>query len=125
MIEYLAPAVYLTEIPFSATPIEGVSTSTADLAGPTAGARQSPAHTPEWTDLNQGDPGVTLLELFSWPDLSILYRTGFGAGSVGGLSIDGDNGSRKLSVAPGQALDPHGRPVDARTETARRLIDPD
>ncbi len=33
-----------------------------------------PAHTPEWTSPQPGDPGQTLLELFSWLADSILYR---------------------------------------------------
>lgn len=33
-----------------------------------------PAHTPEWTNPRQGDPGRTLLELFAWLADTILYR---------------------------------------------------
>ena len=33
-----------------------------------------PAHTPEWTSPQPGDPGQTLIELFSWLADSILYR---------------------------------------------------
>jgi hypothetical protein len=33
-----------------------------------------PAHTPEWTVQQPGDPGRTLIELFSWLADSILYR---------------------------------------------------
>src|SRR5262249_20702219 len=36
--------------------------------------RRIPAHTPEWTNPRQGDPGVTLLELFAWLADTILYR---------------------------------------------------
>jgi len=35
MPEYLAPGVYVEEVPFRATPIDGVSTSTAGFVGPT------------------------------------------------------------------------------------------
>ena len=28
--------------------------------------RRIPAYTPEWTDHNDSDPGITLLQLFSW-----------------------------------------------------------
>ena len=31
-------------------------------------------HTPEWTNFNQGDPGVTLVQLFSFLTESLLYR---------------------------------------------------
>ena len=33
-----------------------------------------PAHTPEWTNPRQGDPGRTLLELFAWLGDALLYR---------------------------------------------------
>ena len=28
--------------------------------------RRLPAHSPQWTDINQSDPGVTLVQLFAW-----------------------------------------------------------
>src|SRR5207249_8169438 len=33
-----------------------------------------PAHTPEWSAPQQGDPGRTLLELFAWLGDALLYR---------------------------------------------------
>ena len=33
-----------------------------------------PAHTPEWTHPNPGDPGRTLIELFAWLTDTMLYR---------------------------------------------------
>lgn len=33
-----------------------------------------PAHTPEWTSTQSGDPGRTLIELFAWLADTILYR---------------------------------------------------
>ena len=36
--------------------------------------RRVPAHTPEWTDLREGDPGRTLIDLFAWMGDTILYR---------------------------------------------------
>ncbi len=33
-----------------------------------------PAHTPEWTAPQDGDPGVTILQLFAWLGDNILYR---------------------------------------------------
>ena len=33
-----------------------------------------PAHTPEWTNPQPGDPGRTLVELFAWLADTILYR---------------------------------------------------
>ena len=33
-----------------------------------------PRYTPEWTDFNESDPGVTLLELFAWLSETLLFR---------------------------------------------------
>lgn len=33
-----------------------------------------PRYTPEWTDFNESDPGMTLLELFGWMTDILLYR---------------------------------------------------
>ena len=33
-----------------------------------------PIHNPEWTNFNESDPGVTLLELFAFLTDSLLYR---------------------------------------------------
>lgn len=36
--------------------------------------RRIPTYTPEWTDFNDSDPGVTLLQLFAWLSEMIIYR---------------------------------------------------
>jgi predicted phage baseplate assembly protein len=36
--------------------------------------RRIPAHTPEWTNPREGDPGRTLIDLFAWLGDTILYR---------------------------------------------------
>ena len=36
--------------------------------------RLIPRYTPEWTDHNVSDPGVTLIELFAWIADLLLYR---------------------------------------------------
>jgi predicted phage baseplate assembly protein len=36
--------------------------------------RRIPAYTPEWTDFNESDPGIALIELFAWLQEMILYR---------------------------------------------------
>src|SRR5688572_8182838 len=33
-----------------------------------------PRYTPEWTDFNESDPGVTLVELFAWLTEMMLFR---------------------------------------------------
>ena len=78
MPEYLHPGVYVTEIASGAKPIEGVSTSTADLIGSEVISklhRLATVPAPEWTDYNQHDPGVTLLELFAWLTELLAHRT--------------------------------------------------
>jgi predicted phage baseplate assembly protein len=35
-----------------------------------------PRYAPEWTDLNDNDPGVALLQLFAWTADQLLYRIG-------------------------------------------------
>src|SRR5687768_11454364 len=36
--------------------------------------REIPRYCPEWTDHNVSDPGVTLIELFSWMVEAMIYR---------------------------------------------------
>src|ERR671917_239233 len=36
--------------------------------------RRIPVYTPEWTDHNASDPGITLLELFAFLGENLLYR---------------------------------------------------
>ena len=36
--------------------------------------RRIPVYTPEWTDLNETDPGITLVQLFAWLEEMILWR---------------------------------------------------
>src|SRR6476659_1866051 len=38
--------------------------------------RRIPRYTPEWTDLNDSDPGITLVQLFAWLSDMLLYRMG-------------------------------------------------
>lgn len=78
MPEYLAPGVYVEEIDTDLTPIPGVSTSTLD----TETARRLVAAmepvlgaTPEWTQFNDHDPGVTLIQLFAHLGDGLLYRS--------------------------------------------------
>jgi Baseplate J-like protein len=36
--------------------------------------RRIPAHTPEWRNAREGDPGRTLIDLFAWLSETLLYR---------------------------------------------------
>src|SRR3954447_1708498 len=33
-----------------------------------------PRYAPEWTDFNESDPGITLVQLFAWMTEMLLYR---------------------------------------------------
>jgi hypothetical protein len=130
--------LYLTEVSFAAKAIEGVSTSTAGLSGTSERDLPLPspsAGSPAWTDANQSDVGVTLLQLFSWADDALAYRNAsklehlvrhpaFAGGIVSGLGVEGDHGPR-LKVLPGLALDPVGRPIQTQIVSAQPVIDRD
>jgi hypothetical protein len=75
MIEHLYPGVFLNEVAFSAKPIDGVATSTADSVGATGvdRLRPEPIEAPVWTDANASDPGLTLVDLFGWVDSFVVY----------------------------------------------------
>lgn len=36
--------------------------------------RRIPVHNPEWTDFNESDPGVTLVELFAFLTETLLWQ---------------------------------------------------
>ena len=36
--------------------------------------RRIPRYAPEWTDWNESDPGITLIQLFAWMSELIIYR---------------------------------------------------
>ena len=78
MPEYLYPGVYVVEVAAGAKPIDGVSTSTADLIGSACIGklhRLATVPAPEWTHYNEHDPGVTMLELLAWLTESLVCRT--------------------------------------------------
>lgn len=79
MPEYLAPGVYVEEVNMTPTPIPGVPTKTLD---PATAARLVAAirpimaeMQPAWTDHNDADPGMTLIQLFAWTTEALLYRS--------------------------------------------------
>ena len=77
MAEYLYPGVYVVEVEGNVRPIEGVSTSTADLLGEELLVRlveRAKRLSPEWTHFNNHDPGVTLLNLSAWLAEAALCR---------------------------------------------------
>ena len=138
MVERLYPGVYVAEIPCHAKPIEGVATSTAHTSLLHAAARETllplePA--PAWTEHNDSDPGVTLVQLFAWLDESRLFAaqphaagrvthapTGWGV--VQGLAVEGHDpgGSGDLRVSPGSALTRDGRAIEAESTTVAHRV---
>jgi len=62
-------------------------------------ARRLPAHSPEWTDRNASDPGVTLLELFAFltEDLRYAANTMGERGRAAALELAG--AARTLAAA--------------------------
>jgi hypothetical protein len=110
MPEYIAPGVYVVEVPFEATSIEGVDTSTSAFTGPA------------WTDANAHEPGITLAGLFGFLTESLLYRERAATGVVGGLAVDAGAGGRPaVTVSPGVAVDGTGDTVEPDPPWAQRL----
>jgi len=70
--------------------------------------RMIPRYTPEWTDHNVSDPGVTLIELFAWMTELLLYRVN---------QVPARNYVKFLDLI-GVRLEP---PTPARTEIVFRL----
>jgi hypothetical protein len=123
MIESLYPGVFVSEVPFNAKPIDGVSTSTTALRAAAYAVLPNPP-APQWTDRNSCDPGVTQLELLCWLADGLLARTGLGGhaarrdhaqrGVGAGLAVDASvaGAAPAVSVSPGLAIGSDGRSVD-------------
>ena len=78
MPEYLAPGVYVVEVAARVRPIEGVPTSVTSFLGKDAVEKwqRRLADHPSWTDHDQHDPGITMLELLAWLSETLAYRMG-------------------------------------------------
>ena len=75
--------------------------------------RRIPAHTPEWTDPRDGDPGRTLIDLFAWlGDTIPSAPTSFPSGS-GSLSCV-SSASRCGRPCPPAALSRSRSPIRRR-----------
>jgi len=118
----------LTEVEFSAKPIEGVSTSNSDLVGMTSLerlARKPTEEQPAWTQANESDPGLALPELFAWLGESVAYRTPqnfehvdrtvIGTGVASGFAVASGRAGAAM-VAPGEATRPDGRTLGSDPE---------
>lgn len=137
MIERLHPGVYVTEIAFQAKPIDGISTSTAPFSPAQAATHEAVvAPTPDWTQRNHGDPGVTLLQLFAFLRESLLFREPAiasiahaqpGYGIAQGLAVGAGDGSSaaELEVSRGFALASDGQILEPdTTRSAHRIRKP-
>jgi hypothetical protein len=127
MPEISYPAVYVAEVAFHAQAIDGVQTSTAGfVAGGFAGERGAPqlaTPSPDWSDANSHDPGLTTLELFDWPLLSLRMHPAL-TGIASGLAVDASgDGSASVTVSPGTAVGADGADIapDERVATIRTL----
>jgi hypothetical protein len=82
-----------------------------------------PMATPEWTEHNDSDPGVTLVELHAFLGESLLYRTDGAHGQVNGLAVqtEGTANGKALQVSPGTAVSADGRAVDLSALVSRYI----
>jgi predicted phage baseplate assembly protein len=93
-----------------------------------------PRYAPEWTDFNESDPGMTLVELFAWLTESMLYqmnqipeRNYLKFLQVLGLDLDPPQPAHAqlvFSAAPGTATQsiPQGAPVGAQPASGGDLL---
>lgn len=132
MIERLYPGVYVTEIAFRAQPIDGVSTSTAPFDPAHATREAVVAPTPDWTEHNQSDPGLTLVQLFAFLGESLLFPSSIahaqpGYGIAQGLAVGAGDGSpaAEVKVSRGLALASDGQTIEPdTTRSAHRIRKP-
>lgn len=82
-----------------------------------------PVHTPEWTQLGESDPGVTLVELFAFLTESLLYRANrvpeasrFRFLRLLGLPLGAAQPARGLAVLRSDRPDPRAETLPAGAE---------
>jgi hypothetical protein len=112
MPEYLSPGVYVEEVDAGTQSIPGVSTpiDSGHLQSLVAELKKTVvAQAPAWTDSNDADPGVTLLELFAWLTENLLYRT-----------HDIPERGRKAALRAATALSVLGHPCTTECATLTR-----
>jgi hypothetical protein len=112
MPEYLSPGVYVEEVDAGTQCIPGVSTSIDSVRMQSLIAelkRVVVAQVPAWTDSNEADPGVTLLELFAWLSENLLYR-----------AHDIPERGRTAALRAATALSALGRPCTTPCTTLKR-----
>ena len=64
--------------------------------------RRIPVYTNEWTDHNETDPGIALLELFAYLGESVLYRFNqIPEDSFASIQTQGLLGGKYVGISPG------------------------
>jgi hypothetical protein len=74
MPEYVAPGLYVEEVGRGPKPIEGVSTSTLAFIVGELRRIMPGIWIPSWTQGNEADPGVTLIEVFAFLAEALFER---------------------------------------------------
>lgn len=115
MPEYAYPGVYVAEVEARPHPIPGVPTSVSELISRETIAsigRLRDRLPPEWTDDNQHDPGIALLELAAWIAEQALFR--------GGTAPDAAvRAARRLAVESLALASQHPQVQSSRIERVR------
>lgn len=114
MPEYLYPGVYVEETDAPVRPIPGVSTSLdgAALESLAADVRLAMrTSVPGWTNYNESDPGVTLVEVFAFLAESLLYRSGELPERGRPFSLRASAALSALAGAPNPCIETVKRPI--------------
>lgn len=136
MPEYLYPGVYVEEIDTGVQPIPGISTDDTALESLAAEFRRTlRASVPEWTDDNQSDPGVTLLEIFAFLAESLLFRANqipegrnaalraaAALAAIGGVSGAGSEVLKRPLFFAGQLLDAEALAAEQDYQREKRRL---
>jgi len=129
MVEYLHPGVYVTEMPFHAKPIDGVPTSTAqgDIVHDALRSASLPSvPAPDWTQHNESDPGVTLLQVFAWLGESTLFGApaNMGWGVAEGLAVESRDAGKppEVTVSRGLAFGADGRLCESESSRSTHHV---
>lgn len=96
-----AAGVYVVQVAEDGPAVEGVPDRAVEVLGRDAVARLQHAldrRPPDWTDANEHDPGVTLLELAAWLTESILR-------GANGIPAAAEDALARLAVAALRSLE--------------------
>jgi len=107
------PGVYVIETESKATPIPGIDTVTGDTTFAELAwdlRRTVHQHAPAWTDVNDVDPGVTLVQVLAWLSEALLHRAdrlpAHALGDAARFATAATTVLERASVVPGAAVRP-------------------